>query len=326
MGCHDKQSPTFEGFTEVPTLALRKGVQRLEPFYGEARGFSFQREIQPILDRHCVECHDGSDKLAMDLTATPVRDAGMNQRLWSRSYLNLTGASRDKNGNYSAVPETGVVTWISKMSRPTELPHSQGSIRSPLVKMIDEGHHDVKLSDEEYHKLVAWIDLLVPFCGTYREAGDWSGKDHDYYSYYEDKRKAQAGEEASAVAAYIDSLSGESVDRDPGAPFTRAVYRPLELTDHWKSKGPGEWVLGEGHEPALIDRFEWRGGSSIKLMVREQELGRLENGVLVLDKPVRSGELRVLAEAEPASLGLHGLEIRELPEHEGYRRHLEFVR
>ena len=31
-------------------MAMRNGPQELEPFYGPPRGFSFTREIQPILD------------------------------------------------------------------------------------------------------------------------------------------------------------------------------------------------------------------------------------------------------------------------------------
>ena len=29
-----------------------------------------------------------------------------------------------------------------------------------MVKMLEEGHHDVTLTEEDYHKLFAWIDLL----------------------------------------------------------------------------------------------------------------------------------------------------------------------
>ena len=324
MGCHDKSTPSFEGFTDVPTLAIKQGMQKLRPFYGESRGFSFNMEVQPILDQHCVKCHDGSKERLMDLTATPVKDASMNKRFWSKAYLNLTEATRDKNGNYTATPEQGIVTWISKMSRPTELAHSQGSVKSPLIHMLDDGHHDVKLSKEEYHKLVAWIDLLVPFCGTYREAGDWSEKDHDYYSYYETKRKAQASEEQAAVAAYLDAIAGKKSDPKPAADFTQATYRALPLNE-WKPSGEGAWALMEGHEPSLIDRIEWDAGADCKIVVKGKELGNLESGMLVFDKPARSTDLRIQAGFLPSELQLHGVQIRELPEHEGFKRHLEFT-
>ncbi len=56
VGCHEHKNtaPAASGYS---TLALRAGPAALEPFYGLPRGFSFPREIQPILDKHCVSCH-----------------------------------------------------------------------------------------------------------------------------------------------------------------------------------------------------------------------------------------------------------------------------
>jgi hypothetical protein len=58
VGCHEHKNtaplPTGRGLT----LGLRHGAQALDPFHGPARGFSFPREIQPILDRHCISCHN----------------------------------------------------------------------------------------------------------------------------------------------------------------------------------------------------------------------------------------------------------------------------
>ena len=31
----------------------------ITPWHGPARGFSFVREVQPVLDRYCVSCHGG---------------------------------------------------------------------------------------------------------------------------------------------------------------------------------------------------------------------------------------------------------------------------
>ena len=45
------------------------GVEQLAGFYGPPRGFSFPKEIQPILDRYCIRCHH----LASDVAAGPRR-------------------------------------------------------------------------------------------------------------------------------------------------------------------------------------------------------------------------------------------------------------
>ena len=56
IGCHETRNRAPR--TARPsTIAQAKGPMELIPFYGPARGFSYLKEIQPILDRHCVRCH-----------------------------------------------------------------------------------------------------------------------------------------------------------------------------------------------------------------------------------------------------------------------------
>jgi hypothetical protein len=57
VGCHESKNTTPLARPSGSTLALKAGPQTLTPFYGQPRGFSFAREIQPILDRHCIRCH-----------------------------------------------------------------------------------------------------------------------------------------------------------------------------------------------------------------------------------------------------------------------------
>lgn len=56
VGCHEAKGDA--PLTGLPhSQATRAGAQALIPFYGPPRGFSFSREVQPILDRNCVRCH-----------------------------------------------------------------------------------------------------------------------------------------------------------------------------------------------------------------------------------------------------------------------------
>ena len=57
VGCHESKGET-SSTNGAMAAALREGPQDLEPFYGPTRGFSFPREVQPILDKHCVRCHN----------------------------------------------------------------------------------------------------------------------------------------------------------------------------------------------------------------------------------------------------------------------------
>ena len=60
VGCHEHPST-------APQPQYAKAVQRppseITPWYGPMRGFSFNREVQPVLDKHCVGCHHGETKL-----------------------------------------------------------------------------------------------------------------------------------------------------------------------------------------------------------------------------------------------------------------------
>jgi hypothetical protein len=62
VGCHEPKNtaPPLQGY--AGTAALASGPRDLDPFYGPPRGFSFAKEIQPILDRHCIRCHDDRNR------------------------------------------------------------------------------------------------------------------------------------------------------------------------------------------------------------------------------------------------------------------------
>lgn len=214
VGCHETKNSAPPART--PTLALKAGPQRPRPFYGPARGFSFAREIQPILDRHCVQCHDGAhpqgSKFALagkfSLSGTPVLDRDA-KRLWSEAYLTLTGSARKG----AAAPFVGrtagqLVTWIGSQSAPPLLkPYSFGAARSGLMTLLEQGHKGARLSPEEMEKLACWIDLLVPFCGDYTEASAWTPEEQEKYDHFLKKRQAMEALERQNIAALIPAQS-----------------------------------------------------------------------------------------------------------------------
>jgi hypothetical protein len=205
VGCHEKKG---EAPTESPsTQALAAGPQPLQEFHGPARGFSFQKEVQPILDEHCISCHDGDE--AFGLRGTPVEDR-FAKRYWSESYLALTksepGMENNEPRDYRAVPNERV-SFITNQSVPTMLPpYHVGAVKSGLMKMLEKGHHDVALPTPAWEILASWIDLNIPFCGDYREANAWSAEDKAFYDKFEDKRNRMAAEEQRNIAALRETL------------------------------------------------------------------------------------------------------------------------
>lgn len=61
LGCHETQQEA--PLVKLPSVSLRKPAD-IEPWHGPPRGFSFVREVQPVLDRYCISCHCIQKKLA----------------------------------------------------------------------------------------------------------------------------------------------------------------------------------------------------------------------------------------------------------------------
>ena len=193
IGCHENKS-------EVPpirttTLAMKTGPKSLKPFYGPPRGFSFNREIQPILDRHCIKCHTGAETEPFGLSGSHVTDR-TSKRNWSESYLALTQAlptGRAEPVFYQGNQDGELVNWINNMSVPTMLPpYYKGAAKSKLITILEQGHEGVKLSQEEMDKIACWIDLLVPYCGDYTEANAWTQEELAKYDHFLKKRERMA--------------------------------------------------------------------------------------------------------------------------------------
>ena len=203
VGCHENKNEAPPSVRK--TLAMRAGPEALKPFYGPARGFSFEREVQPILDRHCISCHDGSEDGVASLRADRVTD-GRAKRRWSESYLFLTGANSTGRGDglYKGNPDGKLVRWVHGMSVPSMLaPYSAGAAKSRLIAMLEEGHEDVRLSREEMDKIACWIDLVVPYCGDYAEANAWDSGEAAKHARFVGKRLRMAELERKNIEELI---------------------------------------------------------------------------------------------------------------------------
>jgi len=56
VGCHETQLTTPPS---SPAAFPQRPPSEIEPWHGPTRGFSFAREVQPVLDQYCVGCHNG---------------------------------------------------------------------------------------------------------------------------------------------------------------------------------------------------------------------------------------------------------------------------
>ncbi len=170
VGCHeDHLKPASSSSGQ--SMAARRGPSPLDPWYGPARKFSYAVEVQPVLDRHCVRCHDYDAKGDPSGKARVINLSGDKGPAFNLSYTNLM--SRSPAVWVRAKPGEPKPLVCSVGAGPTKVipPYSWGARQSRLVDMLRAGHVPaggkgkprVKLSAEDLDRIITWIDLNVPY-------------------------------------------------------------------------------------------------------------------------------------------------------------------
>ncbi len=118
--------------------------------------FSYPRLVQPVLEKNCLSCHQKHPDKAPRLDREVIAGEKMKGRQkWYASY-------------HSLAPKYGF--W-SYGDRYRTIPGKFGARASKLYKMLKEGHHDVKLSREDMHRITVWLDSCSIFYGVYEKQG-----------------------------------------------------------------------------------------------------------------------------------------------------------
>jgi len=148
VGCHENRhsSPPPDA-----GLALVGPPRRLDPPPWGTKAFDYQRVVQPVLDAHCVHCHDGGEPGQTDLRGT-------------------LGADRVPV-SYRTLIEGGWVHYFDftyGMRHFKAEPLSFGTLRSRLWKVLaDKDHEEVTLDEVGMRAIKAWIDLNCPLWPDY---------------------------------------------------------------------------------------------------------------------------------------------------------------
>lgn len=143
VGCHEDQNQIV-----IPkrVIASQKAPHALTPPEGGTRSFTFDLELQPILDRACIACHNGEGK-AFDL-----RGGKKDGRGYGTSYLNLHPYVHRQGGEGDMV---------------VLYPYEYHPNTSELVRLLKKGHYNVQLTDAEWRKIYNWIDYNAPDKGYF---------------------------------------------------------------------------------------------------------------------------------------------------------------
>ncbi len=151
IGCHEQRTRSSFDSGRSVLQALRRPPSPIAPLAGIPEVFDFPRDIQPILDAHCVKCHNH------DRRDGRVVLGGDRGPIFSHSYYTLTALGYVSDGRDRVVANAP--------------PRSVGTSASPLMRLLDGSHYDAQLSSHERDMIRYWIESAAPYPGTYAALG-----------------------------------------------------------------------------------------------------------------------------------------------------------
>ena len=173
VGCHEQRTRTTLPVSNLQAMTRKPSV--IEPIDGVPDVFDFPRDIQPILDRLCVDCHDYTPGEAGGPRAGHVILTGDHGPLYSHSYFTLSATRLFSDGRNA--PKSNYA------------PRTFGSAASTILKMLDGSHYGARATEREKKVMRLWIETGAPYPGTY--AGLGSGMVGGYAENIIDRRDTQ---------------------------------------------------------------------------------------------------------------------------------------
>jgi len=174
IGCHETPGSAPAKPSEKATLAWKRppSIPAAQPGDASAcRTLHYPADVQPVLDKHCVKCHNPKKKDGgIDLTGTPTA-------LFSVSYESLMSGISERFAVVSEGHKNDVAYLPARscLSYNTTLVAmlSRGKVRladEALAKRaakLAEKHKEVDLQPAELLKISTWLDANCQYYGSY---------------------------------------------------------------------------------------------------------------------------------------------------------------
>lgn len=172
VGCHEPRLTSPPVLERSPQALRRKPSVPEKPPWAPDGIIDFVGTVQPVLDRHCVKCHQGADPAGgYDLS-------GDKTRLFNMAYDNLLGRSRSyrqhKMDTGEMLPEEAAkgkplvhFFWLLKTPTAVNQPLWAGSHASRLTEILESDHAGQPIPLEDRQRVYLWIDANVPYYGTF---------------------------------------------------------------------------------------------------------------------------------------------------------------
>ncbi|MBO5254281.1 MAG: hypothetical protein J6B07_00480 [Opitutales bacterium] len=148
VGCHENRSTSSIIAKGKSTMAVRRAPSIPKKIDGVPEVYRFLRDIQPILDKHCLKCHNHDNPTA--------------KVILSDEWTEWRTVSYDRLYEFKQISRA--TPWREFGNRGS---YEFGTGASPLMQKIDGSHNGVKLSQKEYDILRCWIESSAHYTGTY---------------------------------------------------------------------------------------------------------------------------------------------------------------
>ncbi|NCO92958.1 MAG: hypothetical protein AUJ96_17650 [Armatimonadetes bacterium CG2_30_66_41] len=161
IGCHEQQD---DAAPNALVAASTRQPREIDPWRGPARGYSFPAEVQPVIDKYCLACHNGQP-LPNDATLLDLRGTEFIHDYDSRYHFGGQDA-----GKFS-VGYANLQRFVRRPGLESDLhvltPMDFHVSTTQLYQMLRKGHHGVALDEEAWDRLITWIDLNAPYHGSW---------------------------------------------------------------------------------------------------------------------------------------------------------------
>lgn len=285
-GCHEDQNTIA---MPKRTIASTITPHQLKMPEGGIRPFTFRLEVQPVLDRNCVSCHNGTiaqPDFRKDQMVTYKRGVLTKlERPYDQSYLNLHPYV------YRQGPESDI--YVLR-------PYEYYANNSELIRILQAGHHGVKIPEQDMKTLYTWIDLNAPYFGAFTQLDlkkeapknqverrmelaekysgvrvDWQQEIKDYAAWLKNKEDnvvdATTGASTSAETGSLKEAKKIKTVKVKGFPFSREEAIEKQTADNKANRQltvapgitldmvwipAGTFVMGDNNDPSASPAFK----------------------------------------------------------------------
>ena len=189
LGCHASQITTPA--PQRRSLAVLREPSSITPPAWDDISISYERYVQPTLDKQCGKCHSGDGK-AKKIFDTTLRPGFLHFKepyitlvgnpAWSRPQQIVAPGKRNQWNDAPAdaildrePPGFGIADTIlveaynttDPAGYSTPKPMEKLSYASRLINQYcQSGHYGVELSPTEIERMILWVDAMCPYMGS----------------------------------------------------------------------------------------------------------------------------------------------------------------